>query len=184
MTQQSITQQSITLYLGGARSGKSLAAEHCALALAANTGQLPYYLATGQAFDDEMKARIARHKDLRQGQFQTIEEPIDLARIINSLANHKDSKNSVILIDSVGIWLTNLMMAEKDWSEPLDATIAAIKDGGHHAVFVSDDVGGGIIPENAMARQFRDHIGSINQRLASAAKHVSFVIAGIETKLK
>ncbi|MBL6783094.1 MAG: bifunctional adenosylcobinamide kinase/adenosylcobinamide-phosphate guanylyltransferase [Alphaproteobacteria bacterium] len=179
-----MTQQGITLYLGGARSGKSMAAEHCALTLAADTGQLPYYLATGQAFDDEMKARIARHKDLRQGQFQTIEEPVDLAKIINSLAYQTDSKNSIILIDSVGIWLTNLMLAEKDWSEPLDETIAAITDGGHHAVFVSDDVGGGIIPENAMARQFRDHMGLINQRIASAAKHVYFVIAGIETKLK
>lgn len=179
-----MTQQGITLYLGGARSGKSMAAEHCALTLAADTGQLPYYLATGQAFDDEMKARIARHKDLRQGHFQTIEEPVDLARIINSLAYQTDSKNSIILIDSVGIWLTNLMLAEKDWSEPLDETIAAITDGGHHAVFVSDDVGGGIIPENAMARQFRDHMGLINQRIASAAKHVYFVIAGIETKLK
>lgn len=179
-----MTQQGITLYLGGARSGKSMAAEHCALTLAADTGQLPYYLATGQAFDDEMKARIARHKDLRQGQFQTIEEPVDLARIINSLAHQTDCKNSIILIDSVGIWLTNLMLAEKDWSEPLDETIAAITDGGHHAVFVSDDVGGGIIPENAMARQFRDHMGLINQRIASAAKHVYFVIAGIETKLK
>ncbi|MGB1036796.1 MAG: bifunctional adenosylcobinamide kinase/adenosylcobinamide-phosphate guanylyltransferase, partial [Candidatus Puniceispirillales bacterium] len=87
-------------------------------------------------------------------------------------------------IDSVGIWLTNMMMAEQNWQDPLDQTIDAIKAGHHQAIFVSDDVGGGIVPENAMARQFRDHIGLINQRLASEAKHVTFVIAGIENQIK
>ncbi|MEC8727480.1 MAG: bifunctional adenosylcobinamide kinase/adenosylcobinamide-phosphate guanylyltransferase [Pseudomonadota bacterium] len=175
-----MTQIDMRLYLGGARSGKSAAAEHCAITLAAPTGQLPFYLATGQAFDDEMKERITRHKDLRKDRFKTIEEPIDLAAIITSL----EQSNSVILIDSVGIWLTNMMMAEQDWQDPLDQTIDAIKTGRHQAIFVSDDVGGGIVPENAMARQFRDHIGLINQRLASEAKDVTFVVAGIETRIK
>ena len=175
-----MTQFSMHLYLGGARSGKSAAAEHCAMTLAAPSGRLPFYLATGQAFDDEMKQRIARHKDMRKDHFQTIEEPIDLATIIQSL----DTDNSVILIDSIGIWLTNLMMAEKDWQEPLDQVFQAIKHAGHHVIFVSDDVGGGIVPDNAMARQFRDQIGLINQRLAGESNRVTFVIAGIETHIK
>jgi adenosylcobinamide kinase/adenosylcobinamide-phosphate guanylyltransferase len=76
------------------------------------------------------------------------------------------------------------MMAEKDWQEPLDQLLKMIKHTGHHVIFVSDDVGGGIIPENAMARQFRDQIGLINQRLASESDRVTFVIAGIETHIK
>lgn len=175
-----MTHPRITLYLGGARSGKSAAAEQNALALASNSGQLPFYLATGQAFDDEMEKRIARHKDMRKDRFETIEEPIDLAGIIQSL----NRKNSIILIDSIGIWLTNLMMLEKEWQVPLDQAFVAIKDGEHEAVFVSDDVGGGIIPDNPMARQFRDAIGLINQRIAYEADQVTFVIAGIETRIK
>ena len=167
------------LYLGGARSGKSAAAEHCAITLAATRGQLPLYLATGQAFDDEMKERITVIKTCGKTVLKP-EEPFDLAAMITSL----EQSNSVILIDSVGIWLTNMMMTEQDWRDPLDQTIDAIKTGRHQAIFVSDDVGGSIVPENAMARQFRDHIGLINQRLASEAKYVTFVVAGIETRIK
>ncbi len=167
-------------FLGGARSGKSAAAEARAIQDATNTGNKPFYLATGQAFDDGMKARIKRHKAMRADHFTTIEEPIDLAGAIRAI----DATKSIILIDSLGIWLTNLMMAEKDWQTPLEDLLEVMVHGDHGFVLVSDDVSGGIIPENAMARQFRDEMGLINQRIAAAASEVFHVIAGIPTLIK
>jgi len=170
----------LLFFLGGARSGKTAAAEARAVQEAEQTGDKPFYLATGQAFDDGMKARIERHKALRADRFHTIEEPIDLAAAIQAMV----SKDKVILIDSLGIWLTNIMMAKKDWQTPLTELLEVIGHGDHKVILVSDDVSGGIIPENAMARQFRDEMGLINQHVAAAATEVYFVIAGLSTQIK
>ena len=170
----------LLFFLGGARSGKTAAAEAKAIHIAENTGQIPYYLATGQAFDDGMKDRIERHKALRADRFSTIEEPLDLAASIQAI----DAVNAVILIDSLGIWLTNMMMAKKDWQTPLTELLNVIAHGDNQVILVSDDVSGGIIPENAMARQFRDELGLINQQVAAAATEVIYVIAGISTLIK
>ena len=166
---------SIICFLGGARSGKSALAETRALAEATHSKKPLIYLATATAHDDtEMLARIERHKTTRNPQFQTIEEPLYLAQAI------KPHAGGVILLDSVGIWLGNMLLAEQDWRDGLDALLAIAPT----LILVSDDVSGGIIPDNALARRFRDEMGLINQQLAAAANEVIYVTAGIATHIK
>ena len=167
---------SIICFLGGARSGKSALAETRALAEAERTKKPLIYLATAQAHDDdaEMLARIERHQSTRAPEFQTIEEPLYLAQAIKT---HADA---VILLDSVGIWLGNMMMGELDWRGELDAFLAIPAT----LILVSDDVSGGIIPDNVLARRFRDEMGLINQQIAATANEVIYVTAGIATHIK
>ena len=107
-----MTQFSMHLYLGGARSGKSAAAEHCAMTLAAPSGRLPFYLATGQAFDDEMQARIDLHQQRRGSDWNLVEAPIDLG---NKIALH-DTPQAVMLVDCLSVWVTNLLIGNHDFS--------------------------------------------------------------------
>jgi len=167
----------IMLALGGARSGKTAYAEREALALAGETR--PVYLATGQAFDAEMEARISRHRELRQDRFNTIEEPIDIASILKV-----QTEGSVILVDSIGVWITNLMLGERDMPEAIDALIAAVAETKASVVMVSEETGLGIVPENKMARDFRDDIGLLNQRVAAMADKVVLMVAGLPMILK
>ena len=169
----------ICLALGGARSGKSDYAESTALSLAEDHGQSAVYVATGQAFDDEMKARIKRHLDRRDDRFATIEEPLDLVSV---LKNH--NSNHVLLIDSIGVWITNLMINELDVDQIMAETLAAIKETEASVVLVSDEIGMGIVPEGAMSRAFRDHIGLMNQNVASLADRVAFLVAGLPMIIK
>ena len=167
---------SIICFLGGARSGKSALAETRALAEAERTKKPLIYLATAVVDDDdaEMLARIERHKTARAAEFQTIEEPLYLAQAI------KPHADAVILLDSVGIWLGNMMMGELDWRDELEALLAFPAT----LILVSDDVSGGIIPDNALARRFRDEMGLINQHIAATANEVIYVTAGIATHIK
>ena len=165
------------LALGGARSGKTAHAESEALALAGDAR--PFYLATGQAFDDEMNARIRRHRDMRQDRFTTIEEPIDLASILRA-----HGADDVILIDSLGVWITNLMLGERDLALAFDELMAALDETRASVVLVSDETGFGIVPDNKMAREFRDHIGLLNQRVAAMANKVVLMVAGLPMILK
>ena len=171
---------SIICFLGGARSGKSALAETRALAEAAQSKKPLIYLATALVDDDdaEMLARIERHQSTRAAEFQTIEEPLYLAQAI------KTHENAVILLDSVGIWLgnmmSNMMMGEQDWRDELEALLAIRAT----LILVSDDVSGGIIPDNALARRFRDEMGLINQQIAATANEVIYVTAGIATHIK
>ena len=166
---------SIICFLGGARSGKSALAETRALAEAARAKKPLIYLATAQVDDDaEMRARIERHQSTRAAEFQTIEEPLYLTQAI------KTHENAVILLDSVGIWLGNMMMGELDWRDELEALLAIPAT----LILVSDDVSGGIIPDNALARRFRDEMGLINQHIAATANEVIYVTAGIATHIK
>ena len=166
---------SIICFLGGARSGKSALAETRALAEAERSKKPLIYLATAVVDDDaEMLARIERHKATRAPEFQTIEEPLYLAQAIKT---HADA---VILLDSVGIWLGNMMMGELDWRDELEALLAIAPT----LILVSDDVSGGIIPDNALARRFRDEMGLINQQIAATANEVIYVTAGIATHIK
>ena len=170
---------SIICFLGGARSGKSALAETRALAEAERSKKPLIYLATAVVDDDaEMLARIERHKTARAAEFQTIEEPLYLAQAI------KPHENAVILLDSVGIWLgnmmSNMMMGEQDWRDELEALLAIAPT----LILVSDDVSGGIIPDNALARRFRDEMGLINQQIAATANEVIYVTAGIATHIK
>ena len=168
----------VHLVLGGARSGKSVFAE----GLVAGSGRRPVYLATAQAFDGEMDARIATHRARRGDRWQAVEEPVDLIGALDGLASGETS----VLIDCLTLWVTNLMMAERDVEAEGTALCAALgrMDSAAHLVLVSNEVGQGIVPDNAMARAFRDHAGRLHQDIAAVADHVWFITAGLPQKLK
>lgn len=163
----------LSLILGGARSGKTAFAEARAEMLAARDGAKPFYLATGQGFDDEMQHRIDRHRAIRGERFETLEEPLDIAAAVKSIPPGR-----TMLIDSVGTWISNLMFHEKEIDSTFEKTQKALVGITGNMVMVSDEIGLGIVPENAMARQFRDHIGMFNQQVAAMADHVVLVVAG------
>lgn len=165
-----------TLVLGGARSGKSRFAEH----IIADSGLARHYVATGRAFDDEMVERIARHKEDRGAGWTTHEEPLDLVATLARI----DAPQNAVLVDCLTLWLTNLMMAERDIAAESSRLVAALPDLKARVVFVSNEVGLGIVPENRMARQFRDHAGRLHQMVAASASDVYFIAAGLPLKMK
>ncbi|HXW24621.1 MAG TPA: bifunctional adenosylcobinamide kinase/adenosylcobinamide-phosphate guanylyltransferase [Xanthobacteraceae bacterium] len=165
----------LALVLGGARSGKSRHAEAMVTALPA-----PWlYIATGEPRDKEMAARIAEHRARRGAGWQTIEAPRDLAGALSSAP-----EGAAVLVDCLTLWLTNVMLAGVD----IDAEIArferALVERRGHTVLVANEVGLGIVPDNALARRFRDAAGGLNQRLAAAADRVVLLVAGIPVKVK
>ena len=163
----------ILLVLGGARSGKSRYAESLA------KGQ-KYYIATGQAFDDEMGARIAAHRAQRGGNWHTVEAPLQVVEALGDM----DGKGRFILIDCLTIWISNLMHRKSDVLAEIDKLCAALAKAKARVVIVSNEVGLGIVPDNAMARAFRDLQGFANQRVAQAADEVVFIAAGLPLVLK
>lgn len=166
----------VTLVLGGARSGKSAFAE--SLVEAASPSRL--YVATGQAWDEEMRDRIASHQSRRGQGWETVEAPLDLAQ---ALADHA-RPDRPILVDCLTLWVTNLMLGEHDISRAFDGLAATLPGLKGPVVFVSNEVGLGIVPDNAMARAFRDHAGRLHQSIASLADEVHFVTAGLPLKMK
>jgi adenosylcobinamide kinase/adenosylcobinamide-phosphate guanylyltransferase len=164
-----------TLVLGGARSGKSRYAEQVAMA-----SPPPWtYVATAESFDDEMATRIADHKSRRGHDWQTIDAPLDLAGALAALP-----RSATILVDCLTLWLSNLMLAGRD----IEAEIAHLEAAmlAHEAalVLVSNEVGSGIVPDNALARRFRDFQGQLNQRVAARADRVVLVVAGLPMIVK
>ncbi len=166
------------LVLGGARSGKSRFAE----TMARETGLERVYLATGRAWDDEMRVRIATHKaDRADDGWITHEEPLDLIGALKTL----DQPGRVILVDCLTLWVTNLMMEEgRDVYAEGDSLAAALRDLQSTIIFVSNEVGLGIVPDNKMARAFRDHAGRLHQSIAAQAAEVYFIAAGLPLKMK
>ncbi len=162
--------------LGGARSGKSRFAEELAIKAGGNL----HYLATGRAWDDEMRDRIAHHQARRGGEWTTHEAPVDIAAMLERL----DRPDNVVLVDCLTLWLTNLMMENADFDAAFAALEAAILSARAKLIFVSNEVGLGIVPENRMAREFRDHAGRLHQRIAAIAGEVFFVAAGLPLKMK
>ena len=165
------------LVLGGARSGKTAFSEQ----LAAKMGQAPVYLATAEILDSEMRERVTAHQIQRDDGFITVEEPIDLAETIQACAQHHD----VILVDCLTLWISNLLGAEIGVSEALDDLVDVLdilKD--TSVIMVSNEVGLGIVPDNALARSFRDLAGSTHQRLADICTNVYFVAAGLPLAMK
>lgn len=165
------------LVLGGARSGKTAFAERLAL----HAGAHPAYLATASVLDGEMRDRVSSHKATRGQRFTTIEEPIALSRaILKAGASH-----DVILVDCLTLWITNLLMANEDVATAvgeLSATLMEFREA--KVILVSNEVGLGIVPDNAMARTFRDLAGSAHQRLAEICDDVYFVAAGLPLTMK
>lgn len=162
------------LYIGGMKSGKSRLAEARTLALA--PGQKPYYLATTEIMDDEMHDRVARHKAQRQERFETVEEPVKLYETLQAFERP-------VLVECLSIWLNNMLYYGGD-EAAIDAEIDRILGLEKDLVFVLNDVGSGIIPDNALARQFVDLSGRIAQRIAAACDEVYFCIAGLERRMK
>ncbi len=165
----------LTLVLGGARSGKSRHAEALVAA-----GPTPWvYVATARPGDAEMAARIAEHQRRRGSNWLTREAPIDLAAVLAELPD-----GAPVLVDCLTLWLTNLMLDGRDVEAATGVLEAALAARGGPAVLVSNEVGLGIVPDNALARDFRDHAGRLHQRLAARADRVLFMVAGIPLTVK
>ncbi|MCX8279473.1 bifunctional adenosylcobinamide kinase/adenosylcobinamide-phosphate guanylyltransferase [Phyllobacterium sp. 0TCS1.6C] len=165
-----------TLVLGGARSGKSSFAE----GLAESSGKRFVYIATGRAWDEEMTQRIALHRQGRGASWVTVEEPLDLVAALEANCGAEN----VVLVDCLTLWLTNLMMAEKDVDEEIARFVALLPKLEGATLLVSNEVGLGIVPENRMARDFRDHAGRLHQAVAKVAASVYFLAAGLPLKMK
>ena len=166
----------VTLVLGGARSGKSRFAEK----LASEIEGPRVYIATAEARDEEMAARIKRHRDDRGDTWITYEETLNIAELIQRIS----SDHPVMLVDCLTLWLSNLMEQDLDPEKMVDALVASSRGNGSNIIFVSNEVGLGIVPNNALARTFRDEAGRMNARLAEAADIVYFVAAGLPLKMK
>jgi adenosylcobinamide kinase / adenosylcobinamide-phosphate guanylyltransferase len=168
-----------TLVLGGARSGKSRFAEGLVM-----RAPLPWtYIATAEAFDEEMTERIALHRRQRGADWTTIDAPLDLAGVLQRAAAAGDA----VLVDCLTLWLSNLMLAERDVEaecERLVAVVAGVGERKAPLVLVSNEVGLGIVPDNALARRFRDAQGRLNQQIAAVVPHVVLMAAGLPMVLK
>lgn len=165
----------LTLVLGGARSGKSRHAE----GLVAQAPPPWLYIATAQAFDAEMEARIGEHRGRRDARWITRDAPLALAEAIR-----ESPAGQPVLVDCLTLWLTNVMLAERDVAAECVALVAAAREAKGPLVLVSNEVGLGIVPENALARRFRDAAGRLHQDLASVAERVLFVVAGLPMTVK
>ena len=170
------TRPGVTLVLGGARSGKSRFAESLA-----PEGTARYvYVATAEPVDDEMARRIAAHRARRGPAWRTVEAPIGLAQAIG----RESTPRTWLLVDCLTVWLGNLMHHGLDVDAAREALLESLAAAPGPVVLVANEVGLGIVPDNAMARAFRDHAGRLNQAVARMAGTVCFVAAGIPVTLK
>ncbi|TPL00021.1 MULTISPECIES: bifunctional adenosylcobinamide kinase/adenosylcobinamide-phosphate guanylyltransferase [unclassified Mesorhizobium] len=165
----------LTFVLGGARSGKSSHAESLTIAHPS-----PWtYIATAQAYDDEMRERIALHRSRRGQGWVTVDAPLDLTGAIEALPDHQP-----VLIDCLTLWLTNHMLAEHDVEAECRRLADVLSRPRGPWFVVSNEVGLGIVPDNALARRFRDAAGRLNQQVAAAADSVLMIVAGLPLKVK
>lgn len=164
------------LVLGGARSGKS---RHAQARIEAVPGRLAF-IATAQAFDAEMDERIARHQADRNARWTTIEAPLDLAGALGRAGQEAD----MVLVDCLTLWLSNLILGDEDVAARTEELLAALATCPVPVAFVANEVGMGIVPDNALSRRFRDEAGRLNQRLAQEVDEVVFVAAGLPLALK
>ena len=169
----------LILFTGGCRSGKS----RIGLAYADKKYSRKIFLATSEALDDEMKKRIKCHRKKRGRDWQTAEEPTDLNKVFEKFG----ANAQVILIDCVTLWLSNLLM--KKWSAEkifkyVDEILKKIKCLPSDVIFITNEVGSGIVPDNKLARDFRDITGTVNQKIAAYADAVIFMVSGIPVCIK
>ncbi len=162
---------------GGSRSGKS----SYALKLAREAGPRRAFVATAQAFDEEMRARIARHRVERGAEFTTFEEPIAVAALLTARAAAFDA----IVVDCLTVWLSNLLLAGGyDWAAEGERLVAAAASSPAAVMLVTNEVGCGIVPDNPLARTFRDAAGRLNQQAATRALAVHWMIFGIPLRVR
>ena len=165
----------LTLVLGGAASGKSAYAE----GLIAGSGLQKHYIATAQVYDDEMAAKVARHREMRGAGWITHEEPLDPGAVLS-----QSKPDQAVLLDCATLWLTNVMLADMDVAEASTTLITGLLAYAAPVVVVSNEVGQGIVPDNALARRFRNAQGALNQAIAAQADSVVVVMAGLPLVLK
>lgn len=166
---------SLTLVLGGARSGKS---SHAEALIAAHPAPWTY-LATAQAFDDEMEERIAHHRARRDGRWRTVDAPLDLAETLAVMPD-----GAPVLVDCLTLWLSNVMLADLDVDAQTRRLASVLAAPRGPWVAVANEVGLGIVPENALARRFRDEAGRLSQMVAAGADSVVFLVAGMPLVVK
>ncbi len=165
----------LTLVLGGARSGKSRYAE----SLIASLPQPWIYIATAEARDDEMAARVAAHRARREAGWETVEAPRQLPEAL-----HQAPADAAVLVDCLTLWLTNVMLGSFDVENMTAKLEDALRARGGETVLVSNEVGLGIVPENELGRRFRDAQGILNQRMAALSDRVVLMVAGLALNVK
>jgi len=165
----------LTFILGGARSGKSAHGE----GLIARLPPPWIYVATAEARDEDMHARIKAHQQRRDARWQLREVPLKLPEALASLPD-----DLPVLIDCLTLWLSNIMLADVDLEDHCDRLVAALQRPRGPWVVVSNEVGLGIVPDNALARRFRDQAGRLNARVAALAQQVDFMVAGLAMRMK
>ncbi|MDX1738871.1 MAG: bifunctional adenosylcobinamide kinase/adenosylcobinamide-phosphate guanylyltransferase [Alphaproteobacteria bacterium] len=175
---------SVEFILGGARSGKTGHALQVVEEKSKQGGLQKIYVATAQIFDPEMQDRVRRHQAERDESWMTLEAPLELSTIIRM----HGGADRILLVDCLTLWLSNHLLAEHDLEAKRKDLIAAIeevsKENGGHLVFVSNEVGLSIVPDNKLGRQFRDESGFMNQQVAKVADKVTFVAAGLPLVMK
>jgi adenosylcobinamide kinase/adenosylcobinamide-phosphate guanylyltransferase len=166
----------IILIGGGARSGKS----RYALELARKRGSRLFFLATAETFDEEMADRVARHRAERGAEFSTIEEPLEIAAAI------QDTRDAdAIVVDCLTLWLSNIMLTfGRDVDAEIEKLIESAQSSPAAVVAVTNEVGCGIVPDSTLGRDFRDHSGLLNQRVAAAAEEVYWMVFGQPLRVK
>ncbi|MEM9970214.1 MAG: bifunctional adenosylcobinamide kinase/adenosylcobinamide-phosphate guanylyltransferase [Pseudomonadota bacterium] len=163
-----------TLVTGGARSGKSALAERLTL----RGGGRAIYIATAEAHDDEMRVRIAAHQARRGSEWTTHAEPLNLVDAL------RKTDTAPRLVDCLTLWLSNLLLADVDWASASDTLIEALVEQANPVVLVTNEVGAGIVPENALARAYRDAAGTLNQKVAAISHEVFLSVSGCPLKIK
>lgn len=170
----------LTLVLGGARSGKSRHAEALVLAHAEAANSRPVYIATAEAADAEMAARIAAHRERRGDIWRNEETLLALAEALDAHSR----PGCPVLIDCLTLWLSNVMLADRDAAAACDDLLLAFERAEGPVVCVANEVGLGIVPEHKLGRAFRDRAGILNQQIAALATRVDFIAAGLPLALK
>lgn len=166
----------IRLVLGGARSGKSVWAENCA----ASTALEVVYIASAEIRDEEMSARIARHRQQRPVHWRTVEEPVELAAVIRQEA----LSGRCLLIDCLTLWVTNLLLNDSNMAEARADLIDALTASEGEVILVSNETGCGVVPMGELSRRFVDEAGWLNQQVAAVADEVVYMVAGLPMYLK
>jgi len=169
----------ITLVLGGARSGKSAYAQRQAEQAAAATGRPPLMIATAEAFDEEMRDRIDRHRTERGDGWRTLEAPLELPAAVRDLR-----ADDIAVVDCLTLWLSNQMLADRDLSAAVNELALAFSACSAALWVVSNEVGWSLVPDNALGRRFRDEAGRLNQRIASIADSACLIVAGMKLDLQ
>ena len=167
----------IVFVIGGAKSGKSSFALDRAQSLSGRKA----YIATAEPLDDEMKERIEKHKRQRGEDWDTFEEPLHIDLVLKKMSDDY----SVVIIDCLTLWLSNLLLGKENSEAKMNDLVSSLKNCSGQTIFVvSNEVGMGIVPDNALSRMFRDLAGTVNQKMAELADEVYLVTAGIPIRIK